>query len=167
MHVAEVQAEMAEVTLLAQRTLLGVQRLAQQLRPTLLDDLGLSAALHWLAEEMQRGTATRIIVTANEPRVALSEQQALRETMLFRVAQEALTNALRYSAAATVHLILRRTTRHLTLTVRDDGTGFSLTDHGAGTGLGSMQERMTLIGGRCAIRSVQGVGTTIIARVPL
>jgi two-component system, NarL family, sensor histidine kinase UhpB len=163
----DVQDHLDDAIALAQRTLRGVQGLAQHLRPTVLDDLGLSAALHWLAAEMQRGTTAAIAVTAGEYRAPLTEQQALAETMIFRVAQEALTNALRHSGANTIQINLRRSRTSLTLTVRDDGQGFSLADRHLGTGLSSMQERMALVGGRCEMRSARGMGTTITARVPL
>ncbi len=166
-NITGVQGEVAEAMETAQRALRGVQGLAQQLRPTVLDDLGLSAALHWLAAEMRRGTTADIAVMAGDYRAPLTEQQALAETMIFRVAQEALANALRHSGARSIRITLRRTRTSLMLTVRDDGRGFSLADRPLGTGLSSMRERMTLVGGRCEMRSARGAGTTITARIPL
>ncbi len=156
----------------AQRALQGVQVLARQLRPSILDDLGLVAALRWLGQEMSHDGAAEVHVIINEPEAATeldSTLSHLAETMLFRVAQEALSNATRHSEARHIALSLKYTMHALILTVQDDGRGFELetTAGRRGSGLRGMRERLAVVSGRLAIRSRPGAGTSIEAWVPL
>jgi two-component system sensor histidine kinase UhpB len=158
-----IRAEVATATAQAQRTLRGVQALAQQLRPAVLDDLGLAAALAWLVDEL-RARATISLTFTSDTRPCLAP---LAETMLFRVAQEALANALRHSGAQHITLALTQAGRNAQLTISDDGHGFDLGDIQRGMGLTSMHERMTLIGGTLDVQTVLKGGTRIRATVPV
>jgi PAS domain S-box-containing protein len=143
-----------------------VRDLALDLRPSVLDDLGLPAALRWYVDRFAR-TAH---VDAHLSIAAVPHLGADVETVCFRVAQEALTNAARHAQARHVWVDLHLLPWGLELSVRDDGKGFDTavaTDHavgGASMGLLGMQERVALIGGQFEIRSAPGTGTEVRAR---
>jgi signal transduction histidine kinase len=140
-----------------------VRRLATELRPPILDDLGLAAAVQWQAEQFSSRTGIPADVSAPDgvggtPEVNLT---------LFRVLQEALTNVVRHAGASRVRIALERHGRELLLTVADDGRGFAPQDGRAGAlGLVGMRERITRVGGRLEVTSARGQGTTVTARVP-
>jgi signal transduction histidine kinase len=133
-----------------------VRRLIQSLRPLALDD-GLVPAIERLA------TAARALVPSVEfacdvPSVRLD---AVVENCLFRIAQEALSNACRHAAARRVTVELRLDHGHLRLTVRDDGRGFDWERATVGVGLDSMRQRAGLIGATFAVHSTPGRGTAV------
>jgi two-component system, NarL family, sensor histidine kinase UhpB len=144
--------------------------LAQDLRPPLLDELGLEASLRWYVErEAKRaGLAFRLGLAQLDERLP-----AAVETTCFRVAQEAVTNVIRHAQARVVEVELSQTNGTLQLVVRDDGRGFDVpaarkrAAQGGSQGLLSMQERVALAGGDLEIDSALGRGTTIRARLPL
>jgi PAS domain S-box-containing protein len=147
-----------------------VRRLSLDLCPPMLDDLGLVPALRWLVDQQAQRTALRITFTANVERL---EMESKFRTACFRVAQEALTNAIRHARAAKVAVDLRAEPDRVWLVVDDDGMGF---DHGAkhksaargaSFGLLSMNERISLLGGELVVGSVPGRGTKIRAWLPL
>ncbi|MDR7417913.1 MAG: PAS domain-containing protein [Armatimonadota bacterium] len=147
-----------------------VRELALDLRPSLLDDLGLVAALRWHLDRV----AQRAGLTAQF--VALPSEMRLRgdiETLCFRVAQEALTNVVRHARARRVGVELIQQDGHLSLTVTDDGVGFDVdrAEHAAGQGesfgLLSMRERVQLAGGELEVESVPAHGTAVRAVFPL
>ncbi|WP_420996991.1 cache domain-containing protein [Cupriavidus sp. 30B13] len=144
-----------------------VRRVARNLRPALLDDLGLYAALEHLAREMQEGSGLRIAVTrTGEPR-ELPDEQA---TALFRIAQEALTNVERHAHARHVALALDFGADATRLTVQDDGAGFDVArmqhDPKRGIGLRNLRERVAALGGEFEIESRAGA-TRLRAAVPV
>lgn len=137
--------------------------------PTILDDLGLTAALRWLGQRDGRGEGVTITVDVDDvERLPFSIEVAA-----FRVVQEALTNALRHASARTIAISMRAQPDALVLEVRDDGTGFDMhsawlrATAGESLGLASMRERVALVGGRFEIESSPGNGTSVRARVPL
>jgi len=148
----------------------GVRRLALELRPPALDDLGLAAALEDLAQRFGEQFGTPVAVGVRGQRGRLPADV---ELVLYRVAQEALTNAAKHAGAASVALDLDRTPTDVTLSVRDDGRGFDPTAHhpgrtdGPGLGLFGMQERLALVGGGLKIWSASRQGTEVFAWVPL
>jgi len=153
------------------RALAQVRNLSVNLRPAVLDDLGLVAALRWLASSAISSSGLDIQVWADdevEPR--LSSGLAI---VCFRVAQEALTNALRHADASTIKIELRRLGDEFGLIIADDGIGFDVesaraqTAAGGGFGLLAMQERVALSGGTLTIDSVRGRGSKITAVFPL
>jgi two-component system sensor histidine kinase UhpB len=179
---ARFQAE--RLRMLAQTTLEEVQALSRQLRPPMLDDLGLAAALRWLAEDagerlnvqvqihFESSPALPLAVTPDEPERLPGEI----ETALFRIAQESLTNAVRHGQAKNVQIRICRQEGAINLYVEDDGTGFELlrseqsSNNGAGrqgVGLEGMRERAQLLGGALTIHSRPGRGCQVAVSVPL
>ena len=154
---------------IVERALQQVRSLSLDLRPSLLDDLGLVPALRWyLDNQAQRaGFAARLASDPLETRLP-----AHIETVCFRVAQEAITNVVRHAQAARVHVELRRSNGELQLTVRDEGVGFDaraaqvLAARGASLGLLGMQERVQLLGGTIEFIAAPGRGTRIRLHFP-
>jgi two-component system, NarL family, sensor histidine kinase UhpB len=154
---------------LTQSTLDTIRTLAQQLRPSVLDDLGLQAALRWLAEDSRQRLQLPVEVYLEriEETVRTQEHGALYETTLFRIAQESLTNAARHAHAQRVWLSLTQDRHSICLQVRDDGCGFDPSQRHAGLGIAGMRERAALLGGKVAIISQPGQGTTVETCLPL
>ena len=144
-----------------------VRRISHDLRPAILDDLGLAAALDYLAQEFSQNSATPVHFTAESGTDGLPD---VANTVLFRIAQEALTNSERHAAAKRIDLGLRRAGRQVILTVADDGAGFDpvrVASHPKrGIGLRNMVERMEAIGGQLTITS-SPAGTAVQASVAL
>jgi PAS domain S-box-containing protein len=160
---------MAECITVVDRALEQVRSLSLDLRPSLLDDLGLVATLRWYAARQARTTSFTLHFSADEPAGRLT---SVLETVCFRIAQEALTNIVRHAHAREVWVQLR-CDAELWLTIRDDGVGFDLAQvevqasRGERFGLLGMRERASLSGGRLSIVSTAGAGTTIVASFPL
>lgn len=142
-----------------------VRRISHDLRPAILDDLGLAAALDHLAQEFTHNSAVPVHFGAQGD---ADDLPAVVNTVLFRIAQEALTNIERHAGARHIDITLVREGRRVTLTVVDDGGGFNA-DHVAshpkrGIGLRNMMERMDAIGGQLTIASSPD-GTSVQASV--
>ncbi len=158
---------------LAAHTLDEVRNLAVELRPSVLDDLGLVAALrqHARASQERTGLAVRLTTAGfEEVEDESSRLPAAVETALFRIAQEALTNAVRHAQARSVDIRLRRDAGELALDVRDDGVGISSVGDDAPdahSGLLGMRERARLLGGTFHVAPVSPRGTLVQVRVPL
>jgi two-component system sensor histidine kinase UhpB len=156
------ELEQAEQT--AQAALADVRRLARRLRPEALDELGLNAALTALCNRLSRQTGLLIRRRLIELEAPLSPDEQL---VIYRIAQESLTNVVRHSSACEAALDLRRRDHHLELTVSDDGIGARDEDLNSDGGVRGMRERALLIGAEIAWdRPPQG-GTTVRLRVPL
>ena len=145
----------------------GVQRIARGLRPSILDDLGLEEALERLGVEMTRahGFAVDLQVTgARLPRLPEPTEVAL-----YRIAQEALTNAGKHAAAKGVSILVHRSHVSVRLVIEDDGKGFDLGESRSEGQLGlvGMRERAHLVGGSMTVESARGRGTTVGVDVPL
>jgi len=147
----------------------GVRRLALELRPPALDDLGLNEALGELA---QRFTESRGLVVDYEWRGSKSRLRPDIELTLYRVAQEALSNVSKHSGAERAALDVDRTATDVTISIRDSGKGFNREvpfvqdDSGIGLGLFGMEERVSLVGGSFRIWSAPERGTEVFAYVP-
>ncbi|MBV5299203.1 MAG: response regulator [Rhodoferax sp.] len=146
-----------------------VRRLATALRPSMLDDLGLSPALNWIAQQTaQRGG---FLVNFHDERMQ-ARLAAEIEIVCFRIVQEALTNVTRHAQPSEVNISLSRDGLDLLLSVQDDGLGFDLPTMreravaGGSLGVLGMQERATLVGGQLDIDSAPGHGTTVLFRCP-
>ena len=143
-----------------------VRRISSELRPSVLDDIGLVAAIRWQARqcEVQTGIACRCDFRVED--VHLERQQS---TAIFRVFQEALTNVLRHAQATRVDITLEKEDDELLLTIRDDGKGITADEQSDQLSLGllGMRERVDLIGGTIRIVGVEGTGTAIAVRVPI
>jgi len=155
---------------LVERLLQQVQDLSLDLRPSMLDDLGLEAALRWYAGHQARRAGLRIDFWA-EPLEDRLEPAI--ETNCFRVAQEAMTNVVRHARAQGVAMTLRREDSLLHLVVHDDGVGFDPARvreqavQGSSVGLLCMEERVSLAGGQFKIDSSPEQGTEVHAWFPL
>lgn len=143
-----------------------VRELSMNLRPTMLDDLGLVPALLWLFERYQSQTGIKV-----EFRHAGVEGRfpTSIETAAFRITQEALTNAARHAHAPEVRVDVRVEEAHLRLQIDDLGVGFSPEAQvtGRSSGLTGMKERARLLGGSLTIQSTPGEGTSIVAKIPV
>ncbi len=168
---AELRLRIQEPITLLDQLLAQVRSLSLDLRPPLLDDLGLVPALHWLVQQPQARAATpRIQLTTAE---GLGRFDPTTETACFRIAQEALTNALRHAGARTIAISLAAADGKLRLTVADDGVGFDAAaartraEAGASLGLLGMHERALLAGGALTLLSAPGRGTEVELVFPL
>jgi len=161
---SELREAVAEVRDLVRSTLQDVRQLAVELRPKVLDDFGLVAALErlTLSFKEQTGIGVDFQTTVHE------RLPAEVETALYRIVQESLTNIVKHARAGSVSIVLTRKADSASVVVEDDGIGFEperASD--GGLGLVGMRERVGLLGGRLAIESRPGVGTTFVAEVPL
>ena len=144
---------------------------SSQLRPPMLDDLGLAAALEWLVSEALKVTSITIRSDCSQ----LEEELRLppeMETALFRIAQEALTNALKHSSASSVSISLCTLGDELMLQVSDDGQGFSPESRSTRArqrrlGLLGIEERVSAANGTLLVESAKGKGTAIRVRLPI
>ncbi len=146
-----------------------VRRFSQDLRPSILDDLGLVPALEWLIANLEKQSEikTEISISGNQYRLPPEE-----ELVVFRIAQEILSNVRRHSRASTVDMTIDFSDDALTLIINDDGQGFSMPQRASDLvlsgklGIVGMRERARLIGGTLIVQSEAGVGTTVTLRVP-
>jgi len=149
------------------QSLTEVRRISHRLRPAMLDELGLPAALELLAREANDAGATPVEVgISGEPR-ALPEEV---KTALFRVSQEALSNIAKHARARRVLLSLIFSDNGIALNISDDGCGFEVDriqlDPSRGIGLRNMRERLASIGGTFEVHASPGAGTLLLAKVP-
>jgi signal transduction histidine kinase len=168
--VADNQSHLQESIQIVSQTLQQVRNMSLSLRPALLDELGLSATLRWYVDRLAQWNNIDAQFQASLTQERMPPEI---ETTLFRVAQEALTNAIRHAEANRVAVVLTQTDEHIILQIRDNGRGFFVEKaiqnavRGASLGLLSMQERLHLVGGELNIHSTPGLGTEIAAKVPL
>ena len=148
------------------QTIDSVQRILMNLRPALLDDLGLLAAIEWQVEQFQARTdmQCRLVLPEEEPELTQKER-----TALFRIMQEALSNILRHSGATAMCLQLRTGASWLLMKISDNGKGVSELEvsNSRSFGLMGMRERAHVFGGKVIIKGEEGKGTTVSTRIPL
>jgi signal transduction histidine kinase len=150
---------------LAGQALRSTRDLAMGLRPTMLDDLGLEAALEWHARQHSKVYNVPVSIQVDAPLDRLSDAQ---RTCVYRIVQEALNNSGKYAQARNVEIAIAQSSGSVTLDIRDDGSGFETANNaGRGLGLLGMRERVAQIGGTLVIDSRQDCGTRISARLPL
>ncbi len=156
---------------ITQQTLEDIRVLAQQLRPSVLDDLGLQAALRWLAEDVRQRLQLPVELHMEQIEQVLqgNAQRAIYETTLFRIAQEGLTNVARHAHAqhVAISISLAQKQEQICLRIADDGNGFDPSAQKQGLGLFNMRERTALLGGTIHIEAQPGQGTIIEAVLPL
>ena len=161
----EVQRKLAAMQLLLDGTVAAARRISADLRPMMLDDLGLTAAADWLAQNFtsRTGVPCELVIGAGD--LDLPDPYA---TAVFRVLQESLTNIAKHAQATQVEATLEREEDEVVLTVHDNGKGF---DPAGGRkpgsfGLVGLRERAYLVGGDVAVRSSPGQGTTVELKIP-
>jgi two-component system, NarL family, sensor histidine kinase UhpB len=158
----ELESELAETRALANQAMEELLSLARQLRPTALDDLGLAAAIGGQVEQLRRPGLEAALTTEGD----FSDLDDDVQLVVYRVAQEALTNAARHSEAQRIRVSLRRAGQGVELEVGDDGRGFAFEQSERGLGIGGMRERALLVGAELTIESRPGHGTTVRLSVP-
>jgi len=159
----ELEDELAETRALANQAMTELLSLARQLRPTALDDLGLVAAIEGQVEQLRRGEIDARLDAGGD----FSDLGDDAQLVVYRVAQEALSNAARHSGAQKVEVRLRRSDADgVVLEVSDDGRGFAFDESQRGLGIGGMRERALLIGAELTIESRPDSGTTVRLTVP-
>jgi len=142
------------------------RRIAADLRPAMLDDLGLTAAIEWLATDWERRAGLRISLDCEAVDGSLAESAS---TTIYRIVQEGLTNVSRHADASEVHVELRRADHDLVLRIADDGHGLvpGDTDKRSSSGLAGMRERARILGGSASLRNKPGGGCLLEVRLPL
>ena len=147
-----------------------VRRFSQDLRPSILDDLGLVPALEWLLSNLEKQYKINTNMSINGKQRRLTPE---KELILFRVAQEVISNARRHSNASEVSMSIDIDDAALTLIISDDGSGFSPPQRASDLvqsgklGIVGMRERARLVGGTLIVQSEPGKGTTVTLRVPV
>jgi signal transduction histidine kinase len=163
-HDTRVGAAIAEAKKLVDKMFHTVRDLALGLRPSMLDDLGLRAALEWHVRDTSRRSGVEVELTIDGDVDLLPERY---QTCVYRVVQEALTNGVRHAQAQTMAVSLSADGRALEICVMDDGVGFEPGERRNGLGLRGIEERVREIGGTLTIDSAPGRGTVLVLRVPL
>jgi len=160
-----VKEKITDLLLLIDTTVKTVRRIASELRPSLLDDLGLIAAMEWHFEEFQKRSGIEGSSQLPDQEIPLPDSLKIG---LFRIFQESLTNVARHSGAKNVAVELLKNENRLILTIRDDGIGFDTGESKRKTlGLVGMRERAEVMGGEYCIEGEPGRGTTVRVSVPL
>lgn len=145
-------------------TIATVRRIASELRPSLLDDFGLVAAIEYQVQEFGRRTAIASDFVSKSESIDLGTE---RNTAVYRIVQEALTNIARHASARNVSVELEERPDQINLTIRDDGRGMlEATTRGKSLGMIGMHERSRMIGGELKIETMPAAGTTVRLRIP-
>src|SRR6185436_3382143 len=155
---------------LLEQTMHNVHRFSYELRPAMLDDLGLVIALRWYIRAFAKRTSIKLNFRADPVVEHLAGEP---KTVIYRVVQESLTNVYKYADATRVQVIVKKMDDNIRLTVRDNGKGFRPdqldlnSKDKSGMGLIGMQERLRLVNGQFLVESEPGTGTAIRATIPL
>jgi len=154
------------MTQLIDKTIQTVKKISTELRPGLLDDLGLAAAIEWQAEEFQKRTGIQCKITIDPKDVTFDRD---RNTAIYRIFQETLTNVARHAQATEVDVSLRQRDSQLELNVRDNGRGITEKElaNPRSFGLIGIRERVKIFSGINIIKGVPGKGTTVTIRMPI
>jgi len=156
-------AGMDDCLALVKQAIDNTRELSQLLRPSILDDFGLSASLRWLAETFSQ----RMNIKVDYESVGSSRLPDETESQLFRIAQEALTNVARHANATLVRIRLLADESRLSLTISDNGRGFAYKTRHPGMGLVGMRARARTAGGVLQVTSTPGNGATIEVDIPI
>jgi len=146
-----------------------VHRFARELRPTVLDDLGLIPALQTFMKTFQQETGIRVSLSAF---AALEQVNGDKRTVLYRVAQEALTNVARHAQASRAEVKIQKLDGAISMKIKDNGKGFRgarvlQAKKNKRLGLLGMRERLDMVGGKFSVTSAPGKGTTVVAHIPM
>jgi signal transduction histidine kinase len=164
--ITDLQRQIGSITSQIESTIDKVRRISSELRPGVLDDLGLVAAIEWQAQQFQRRTGVKVHWETEVETVSVSRDAA---TAVFRIFQEVLTNVLRHSSAQNIFVKLKQVDHKLQFEVIDDGRGITDAETKNTTSLGllGMKERALLVGGSVSIGGMPGKGTTVVVTIPL
>src|ERR1035438_8603465 len=159
----EVKEQLDNLKSVAERTFQSVRNIALLLRPSMLDDLGLAAALEWQRREVSRRSEIEVSVDSESVPEDLPDEHKI---YIYRLVQEALNNAVRHSGARNAKVVVERLAKSIVVRVTDDGRGF---DPGRTRGMGilGMEERVKRLGGTLRVESQPGKGTTVTAEFPI
>ena len=162
------QSKIASTQRMVERSVDIVHRFARDLRPTVLDDLGLIPALHTFVKAFSKQTGVHVHLMAYS---GVERLENVKRTVVFRVAQEALTNVARHARATQVEISIQKIPRAIRLTIKDNGKSFQVervlnAKTNKRLGLLGMRERVEMVGGRLRVESAAGHGTTIRAEIP-
>ena len=155
--------ELAKANELLVRTQAEIHRLIHDLRPSLLDDLGLAAAIRSFAEDHLRPSSVQYTLEVEEDLPSRPEI----ETVIFRIYQELVTNILRHAGAEQISIQLYERNNHIILDVEDDGRGFDADAKTDRAGVAGMRERAALVNGTITFDSEPGAGTHVVLEIPL
>jgi PAS domain S-box-containing protein len=163
------QRKITQTQQLVEKSVALVHRFALELRPTVLDDLGLIPALHTFMKDFMKRTGVRTRLTAY---AAVNRLPIAKSAVLYRVALEALNNVGLHAQASQVDVEIKKLPAGICLTIKDDGKSFDvkrvlLTKGNGRLGLLGMRERLEMVGGKFSIKSPPGQGTTVTAQIPL
>jgi signal transduction histidine kinase len=148
----------------AEETLEIIRRLSMLLRPSMLDDIGLSAALSWYSKQFSENTGIRVSLSDDGSADRLPDSH---KTSLYRIVQEALTNCARHAEARGVQIHLSSEDDRYLLSIEDDGKGFDPKNKPHGLGLLGIQERIEEMKGTLLLRAAPGTGTRISVEIPM
>ena len=142
-----------------------IRNIATRLRPKMLDDLGLVAAMEWQAQDFRKRASIKCEVVSNMDTAKLGPEQSIA---VYRITQEALTNVARYAAATRVDISFHEESGYMILEVRDNGKGIGTDEIAANESIGllGMRERAIAVGGQLAIEGFPGKGTVVTLRMP-
>jgi signal transduction histidine kinase len=159
----EVKEQLDNLKSVAERTFYSVRNIALLLRPSMLDDLGLAAALEWQGREVSRHSEIEVSVDSENVPEDLPDEH---KTFIYRLVQEALTNAVRHSGGRTASVVVERLAKSIVVRVADDGRGFDPV-RSRGMGILGMEERVKRLGGTLRVESQPGQGTAVTAEFPI
>ncbi len=160
----EVEEKFENMIKLISNTIKDLQRISSELRPGILDDLGLTAAVEWYSEEFEKRTGIKCKLRLDD----LTFGNSQTNLVLFRILQEALTNIIRHANASSVNIILRQSKKGATMTIKDDGIGIlpEKVESGKSLGLIGIHERVKQFEGKVDISSREGKGTKLTVFIP-
>ncbi|TMK13185.1 MAG: sensor histidine kinase, partial [Actinobacteria bacterium] len=161
----EVSEKVTKLGGMVDETIHNVRRISSELRPAILDDLGLVDALEWHAEEFEKRTGIKCTVKAARRRIEAGPDLGIA---LFRICQEALTNVARHARATAARIVLARNRGHVVLEVHDNGAGIppAVLTGAKSLGLLGMRERTRAFDGELVIRGAPGEGTVVRVKIP-
>ena len=159
-----VTEKFSAMKILLGKTVESVRSIAEDLRPGMLDDLGLAAAIEWQVEKFQERNNIQCELSMNRDEFELDDRVA---TSVFRIVQEALTNVVRHAGASKVHVVLEQRDDEIHLEISDNGKGFQVGPKKGSYGLLGIRERVNMLGGSVDIHSRPAAGTSVRASIPL
>jgi signal transduction histidine kinase len=159
-----VRDQLEELYQLTTETMEEVRRISLNLRPLVLENLGLVDAIYWYVENFQKSTGIEVVFRNSVDSCTLSSEI---ELTIYRIIQEALTNVSKYAEAGHVAITIGGGSDRFLMSIRDDGIGIDMAAKRNGLGILGMGERIRLLGGTLSIQGDKGKGTSILVRIPL